>query len=89
MTNGVLEVAHSIFARWRPLFQSNELNREVLHVVETFGDPFIQMLSVRETSPVTAALSQGADDCHPDRSRTKKSKRTRTMRLRSRAGSRP
>ncbi|KXX74491.1 Importin alpha re-exporter [Madurella mycetomatis] len=48
VTNGVLEVAHSIFVRWRPLFQSNELNREVLHVVDTFGDPFIQMLSITD-----------------------------------------
>ncbi|KAJ4302229.1 importin-alpha export receptor [Collariella sp. IMI 366227] len=43
VTNGVLEVAHSIFVRWRPLFQSNELNIEILHVVESFGVPFIEM----------------------------------------------
>ncbi|KAM7189624.1 CAS/CSE protein, C-terminus domain containing protein [Naviculisporaceae sp. PSN 640] len=48
VTNGVLEVAHSIFVRWRPLFQSNELNREVLHVVDTFGEPFLQMLQVAD-----------------------------------------
>ncbi|KAK3944125.1 CAS/CSE protein [Diplogelasinospora grovesii] len=48
VTNGVLEVAHSIFVRWRPLFQSNELNKEVLHVVDTFGDSFIQMLGVAD-----------------------------------------
>ncbi|KAK3995035.1 CAS/CSE protein [Cladorrhinum sp. PSN332] len=47
-TNGVLEVAHSIFGRWRPLFQSNELNREVLHVVEKFGEPFIAMLGIAD-----------------------------------------
>ncbi|KAM7218971.1 CAS/CSE protein, C-terminus domain containing protein [Rhypophila decipiens] len=47
-TNGVLEVAHSIFARWRPLFQSNELNREVLHVVDTFGEPFIHLLTIAD-----------------------------------------
>ncbi|KAL2162669.1 hypothetical protein VTH06DRAFT_6505 [Thermothelomyces fergusii] len=46
VTNGVLEVAHSIFVRWRPLFQSNELNREILHVVGVFGEPFVQMLSI-------------------------------------------
>ncbi|KAL2133196.1 hypothetical protein VTI74DRAFT_2770 [Chaetomium olivicolor] len=46
VTNGVLEVAHSIFVRWRPLFQSNDLNREILHVVEHFGDAFIQLLGV-------------------------------------------
>ncbi|KAK4680235.1 importin-alpha export receptor [Podospora pseudoanserina] len=47
-TNGVLEVAHSIFGRWRPLFSSNDLNREVLHVVGVFGDPFIQMLGIAD-----------------------------------------
>ena len=46
VTNGVLEVAHSIFVRWRPLFQSNDLNREILHVVEHFGEPFIKLLDV-------------------------------------------
>ncbi|EAA31630.1 putative mportin-alpha export receptor [Neurospora crassa] len=48
VTNGVLEVAHSIFARWRPLFSSNALNIEVNHVVNTFGDSFIQMLGVAD-----------------------------------------
>lgn len=48
VTNGVLEVAHSIFVRWRPLFQSNALNIEVMHVVNTFGDSFIRMLSVAD-----------------------------------------
>ncbi|KAL2152512.1 hypothetical protein VTH82DRAFT_5696 [Thermothelomyces myriococcoides] len=48
VTNGVLEVAHSIFVRWRPLFQSNELNREILHVVGVFGEPFVQMLSIAD-----------------------------------------
>ncbi|KAK0652263.1 CAS/CSE protein [Cercophora newfieldiana] len=48
-TNGVLEVAHSIFVRWRPLFSSNALNIEVLHVVGVFGQPFIQMLGVADS----------------------------------------
>lgn len=46
VTNGVLEVAHSIFQRWRPLFQSNDLYEEINHVVNIFGEPFVQMLSV-------------------------------------------
>jgi exportin-2 (importin alpha re-exporter) len=48
VTNGVLEVAHSIFQRWRPLFQSNELYEEINHVLGTFGEPFVQMLSVAD-----------------------------------------
>jgi len=46
VTNGVLEVAHSIFQRWRPLFQSNELYEEINHVLSIFGEPFVQMLGV-------------------------------------------
>ncbi|PFH56975.1 hypothetical protein XA68_15683 [Ophiocordyceps unilateralis] len=41
---GVLEVAHSIFARWRPLMRSDELYTEINHVITTFGEPFIQLL---------------------------------------------
>ncbi|KAK0392378.1 hypothetical protein NLU13_1873 [Sarocladium strictum] len=41
---GVLEVAHSIFARWRPLFRTNELYIEINHVLETFGEAFVKLL---------------------------------------------
>lgn len=41
VNTGVLQVAHSIFGRWRPLFQSNELYAEVNHVVSRFGQPFL------------------------------------------------
>ncbi|KLO79923.1 putative importin-alpha export receptor [Fusarium fujikuroi] len=41
---GVLEVAHSIFARWRPLFRTDELYMEINHVIETFGQAFVQLL---------------------------------------------
>ncbi|GAO17259.1 hypothetical protein UVI_02061050 [Ustilaginoidea virens] len=45
---GVLEVAHSIFNRWRPLNRSDELYIEINHVVNTFGQPFIQLLAIDE-----------------------------------------
>ncbi len=48
VTNGVLEVAHSIFARWRPLFRSNELFEEVNHVLSTFGEPYIHLLATAD-----------------------------------------
>lgn len=47
VTNGVLEVAHSIFQRWRPLFPSNELYEEINHVLSIFGEAFVHMLTVR------------------------------------------
>ncbi|KAF7717661.1 Importin alpha re-exporter [Penicillium ucsense] len=43
MNIGVLQVAHSIFKRWRPLFQSNELYIEINHVLEKFGTPFLSL----------------------------------------------
>ncbi|OAA64503.1 chromosome segregation protein [Niveomyces insectorum RCEF 264] len=44
VTKGVLEVAHSIFVRWRPLFRSDELFREIIHVADTFGESYINAL---------------------------------------------
>ncbi|KAM3504622.1 hypothetical protein MY10362_003440 [Beauveria mimosiformis] len=41
---GVLEVAHSIFNRWRPLGKTDELYIEINHVLQTFGQPFFQLL---------------------------------------------
>ena len=41
VNTGVLQVAHSIFGRWRPLFQSDELYAEVNLVVQKFGQPFL------------------------------------------------
>ncbi|KAI8659456.1 hypothetical protein LRP88_06023 [Fusarium phalaenopsidis] len=41
---GVLEVAHSIFVRWRPLFRTDELYMEINHVISTFGQAFVQLL---------------------------------------------
>ncbi|CZT50240.1 probable importin-alpha export receptor [Rhynchosporium secalis] len=42
---GVLEVAHSIFKRWRPLFASDDLYTEIKHVLSKFGEPFVQLLA--------------------------------------------
>lgn len=38
---GVLQVAHSIFGRWRPLFRSDELYTEINHVLTKFAQPFL------------------------------------------------
>ncbi|CAG8955249.1 hypothetical protein HYFRA_00011231 [Hymenoscyphus fraxineus] len=42
---GVLEVAHSIFKRWRPLFASDDLYTEINHVLNKFGQPFVELLA--------------------------------------------
>jgi exportin-2 (importin alpha re-exporter) len=41
---GVLQVAHSIFKRWRPLYRSDELFTEINHVLTKFGEPFLKLL---------------------------------------------
>jgi exportin-2 (importin alpha re-exporter) len=48
VTNGVLEVAHSIFVRWRPLYRTNELYEEINHVVAIFGEPFVRLLNATD-----------------------------------------
>ncbi|KKK25752.1 hypothetical protein P175DRAFT_0331301 [Aspergillus ochraceoroseus IBT 24754] len=47
--NGVLQVAHSIFKRWRPLFRSDELYREINHVLDQFGNPFLALFQGLDT----------------------------------------
>lgn len=49
---GVLEVAHSIFKRWRPLFSSDDLYTEINHVLNGFGPAFVSLLVV---SPLPVA----------------------------------
>jgi exportin-2 (importin alpha re-exporter) len=59
-TYNVLDVAHSIFVRWRPLVQREGLLREVKHVLDTFSEPFLRLLMVSRIScsccPSRAAL---------------------------------
>ncbi|KAK8199919.1 CAS/CSE protein [Phyllosticta capitalensis] len=45
VNNGVLQVAHSIFKRWRPLFRTDELFTEINHVLQRFSQPFLQLLT--------------------------------------------
>lgn len=42
--NGVLQVAHSIFKRWRPLYRSDPLFTEINHVLGKFGNPFLSLV---------------------------------------------
>ncbi|PYH94234.1 Cse1-domain-containing protein [Aspergillus ellipticus CBS 707.79] len=64
VNNGVLQVAHSIFKRWRPLFRSDELYREINHVLERFGSPFLALFEgldayLEENKPNKENLVQG------------------------------
>ena len=43
VNNGVLQVAHSIFSRWEPLYRSDELYTEINHVLSKFAVPFLQL----------------------------------------------
>jgi exportin-2 (importin alpha re-exporter) len=44
VNTGVLQVAHSIFSRWRPLFRSDELFTEVNHVLSKFASSYMSLL---------------------------------------------
>ncbi|KAF3925560.1 Exportin-2 [Orbilia brochopaga] len=59
VTTGVLTVAHSIFKRWRPLFRSDELFLEILHVLEQFGQPYLQLLQTTDAL-ITASANDKA-----------------------------
>ncbi|KAI2608310.1 putative mportin-alpha export receptor [Hypoxylon fragiforme] len=48
VNNGVLEVAHSIFVRWRPLYRSDGLYTEINHVLNIFAGPFLNLLSATD-----------------------------------------
>ncbi|KAI0593042.1 chromosome segregation protein [Biscogniauxia sp. FL1348] len=48
VNNGVLEVAHSIFVRWRPLYRSDDLYAEINHVLNTFAVPFLTLLNATD-----------------------------------------
>ncbi|KAL8870977.1 MAG: hypothetical protein Q9174_003100 [Haloplaca sp. 1 TL-2023] len=61
--NGVLQVAHSIFKRWQPLYRSDELFTEINHVLGKFSEPFVQLLGntdrlIDENKSNKPALSQ-------------------------------
>lgn len=56
VNNGVLQVAHSIFKRWRPLFRSDELFTEINHVLSKFSTPFLTLL---ERTDAAISQSQG------------------------------
>lgn len=47
VNNGVLQVAHAIFKRWRPLFRSDSLFNEINHVLTKFTEPLLKLFEVR------------------------------------------
>jgi hypothetical protein len=77
VNNGVLEVAHSIFQRWRPLYRSDELFTEINHVLTTFAVPFLNLMNVSD--PRGSRAGKGLTIGTP-RPPTRKLKQTRTTR---------
>lgn len=58
--NGVVQVAHSIFKRWRPLIRSDDLFTEINHVMATFGSPFFSLLQATDNAIEQNATSKSA-----------------------------
>ena len=46
---GMLQVAHSIFSKWRPLFRSDELYTEINHVLTKFAKPYLSLWQSLDT----------------------------------------
>ncbi len=57
---GVLQVAHSIFKRWRPLYRSDELFTEINHVLTQFGQPFLMVLQNTDQAITNHATDKAA-----------------------------
>ncbi|ORY71129.1 Cse1-domain-containing protein [Pseudomassariella vexata] len=60
VNNGVLEVAHSIFQRWRPLYRSDDLFMEINHVLNTFATPFLSLLNATDQQITANANNKDA-----------------------------
>lgn len=54
INSGVLTVAHSIFKRWRPLFRSDDLFREIAIVLKQFTAPYLEFF-VKTDEQIQAA----------------------------------
>ncbi len=59
--NGVLQVAHSIFKRWRPLYRSDPLFTEINHVLGKFGNPFLSLVQVSHSTFTNATSCRRLD----------------------------
>jgi exportin-2 (importin alpha re-exporter) len=62
--NGVLQVAHSIFKRWRPLYRSDPLFTEINHVLSKFGTPFLALIGVGLESTGRSTSDDEANGCN-------------------------
>ncbi|KAF8538224.1 Cse1-domain-containing protein [Trichophaea hybrida] len=60
VNNGVLQVAHAIFKRWRPLFRSDSLFTEINHVLERFTAPFLKLFESTDALITQNANNQAA-----------------------------
>ncbi|KAJ8663506.1 hypothetical protein O0I10_000748 [Lichtheimia ornata] len=48
VNNGILQIAHSIFKRWRSQFESNSLFSDIKYVLELFCEPYRQLLQITD-----------------------------------------
>ncbi|CUS11908.1 unnamed protein product [Tuber aestivum] len=62
VNNGVLQVAHAIFKRWRPLFRSDDLFTEINHVLRKFTAPFLKLMEATDQQITQAQDNKPALD---------------------------
>ena len=46
----MLQIAHSVFKRWRPKFRTDELFSEIKYVLEIFCQPYLVLFQVISSS---------------------------------------
>ncbi|KAI9320966.1 armadillo-type protein [Dichotomocladium elegans] len=46
--NGILQIAHSIFKRWRSQFESDSLFSDIKYVLDRFCQPYLQLLEITD-----------------------------------------
>lgn len=42
----MLQIAHSVFKRWRPKFRTDELFSEIAYVLDLFCQPYLALFQV-------------------------------------------
>ncbi|KAI8149148.1 Cse1-domain-containing protein [Fennellomyces sp. T-0311] len=48
VNNGILQIAHSVFKRWRSQFSSDSLLMDVKYVLDRFCEPYLQLVQITD-----------------------------------------
>lgn len=60
-TNAMLQIAHSVFKRWRPKFRTDELFSEIKYVLDIFCQPYLALFQVTYFPTVANVYSKSTN----------------------------